>query len=528
MGRFKTMTLKSKINLLVSLNILFVLILTISALFYMIVESKFAEKGDLAAAEAKTIASMREVVEAFQQPDPSLIVQPIAENLRDKTGAEFIVIANTDLIRYSHANPDEIGKHMVGDDNDLVLQGKTSITRATGTLGYSVRGKAPIFDANGAQIGVVSVGFLVKTLWSQLYGYLFKIILIGSAALFIGSLAAYWLSGHIKKQIFNMEPHEIAFVTQEQAAILDAIREGIIAINTDEHIVTCNREAKKMLNMEDSDLIGKKLSDILPTFRLPDMLDKDIYQTDLPTMVGNTIVIANRVPVTLSGQVIGAVISFRDKMQLDKIDDRLADIGRYVDTLRSQRHEFMNKLHLISGLIKMSEYETARAVIEHVNEEHQEAMQFYLARIRDSAIVGILIGKTHRAEELGIQLTVCHESLISEMCPFREVVVTVLGNTIENAFEAISASEYKKEHAAEVTVLVKEDQDQLIIQVRDNGPGVAPSIKDQIFQDGTTTKGTGRGFGLAFISRLIANNGGRITCDSSSEGTFIRVSLPIG
>lgn len=520
------MTLRSKINWLTTLNILFVLVLVISALFYIFVENKFNETGLRALGLAKTIAVIPEVVEAFQDPDPASIIQPLVEKIRHETGADALVVGNMDLIRYSHPTIEQIGKHMVGDDNDIVLSGRESITRAEGTLGPSVRGKAPIFDRDHNQIGVVSAVFLVKNLWDQLSLLLLQISGIGSAALLFGLLGAYLLSGHIKRQILNMEPHEIAFVTQQQAAILEAIREGIIAVNDEGKIVTCNREAKKMLMMEDADLIGKELSTILPTTRLLKVHEDGIPQNDQPMIVGNTLVIANRLPVILSGQVIGTVSTFRDKIELDQIDRRLADIGQYADTLRSQRHEFMNKLHLISGLIEISEYDMARNVIKQVNQEQQEVLQYYLTRIRDSAIVGILVGKRHRAGELGIQLNVSSESQITGYCPHREIVVSILGNTIENAFDACQSVSPEKGPFT-VTVFIKEVAGNLLIHVRDNGPGVDQAIREHLFEYGTTTKGQGRGFGLAFISRIVSNVGGDVICDSSSAGTLIRVSLPI-
>lgn len=526
MKLLRKMTLGSKITWLVAINIFFVMALVISAASYMVIEKIFAETGERALLVSKTIASLPQIIDAFEHDHPALAIQPVAEDIRKKTGAEFIVIGNMDLIRYSHPNPNEIGRRMVGEDNDAVLKGMESITKAKGTLGYSIRGKAPIFDRAHNQIGVISTGFLVENIWGNLYNILLKIIGIGMIALFFGSWGAYILSGHVKKQIFDMEPHEIAFATQEQAAILEAIREGIVAVNSRGEIVSCNREAKKLLGMEDIDLIGKEISSVIPSTRLLEVLKDGTPQYDQPALIGNTLAIANRVPVILSGQVIGAVATFRDKMQLDQIDRSLADIGQYVDTLRSQRHEFMNKLHLISGLIQMSEYDMAKAVIEQVNEEQQKAIEFYLARIRDAAIVGILVGKTYRAEELGIGLSVLRESYVSEYCPHREIVVTILSNTIENALDAIRTSDCKKEHPF-VTVFIKEDADRLHIQVRDNGPGIDPAVKDRLFEDGITTKGEGRGFGLSLISRLISNIGGNITCDSSSEGTLVSVSLPL-
>ncbi|KLT19032.1 hypothetical protein AA980_05450 [Neobacillus vireti] len=520
------MTLRNKINWLVSFNILFVLILVISAFSFMFVSNKFSERGEQALTVARTVASMPQIIKAFDNQNPSEVIQPIAETLRMKTGAEFIIVSNMDTLRYSHPNPARIGEYMVGEDNDIVLKGKDSITKAKGTLGPSIRGKTPIFNQKHQQIGIVSVGYLDKNIWHQLLPFLVKFIGIGLVALLFGLTGAYFLSGHVKKQIFNLEPFEIAFEMEKQSAIFEAIREGVIAVNGEGKIVTCNREAKKIMEMEDSELIGKELGAILPVSSLPDVLQKGIPQNDQPMIVGNTLVISNWVPVILADKVIGAVSTFRDKLQLDKIDQHLDDIGKYVDTLRSQRHEYMNKLHLISGLIQTNEYELAEAVIKQENEDYQHTIQYYLTKIRDPAIAGILVGKAHRAQELGIKLTIENASLVTENCPYREIVITILGNLVENAFEAIQTSVIQREHFI-VSIYIKEEENELVIQVEDNGPGIDPTIKDAIFKDGITTKGKGRGFGLAFIARLISNHNGLIVCNSNLKGTRMVVTLPI-
>ena len=519
------MSLKNKINLLVSLNLCFVLVMVVSTASYLAVDSAFREAGERALVVARSVAALPQVVQGFREREPALTIQPLAENIRRSTGAEFIVVSNLDLIRYSHPNPGEIGKHMVGEDNAEVLRGRESITRSTGTLGYSVRGKAPVFDAGHRQIGVVSTGFLVQNVWGTVRTILLKLSALALIALLVGLAGSYLLSVHVKRQIFDLEPHEIAFRVREQSAVLEAIREGIIAINREGDIVSCNREAKQMLGMEGADLIGKAMTEVLPATRLTEVLKDGVPQYDQPILIGDSLFIASRVPVVLAGEVIGAVGTFRDKMALDQVDRRLADIGRYVVTLRSQRHEFMNKLHLISGLIQMSDYDSAKSVIDQVNEEYQGALEFYLARIRDTAIVGILVGKTHRAGELGIELSIAAHSLIPERCPHREAVVAILGNTIENAFDALQSAPARKE-PPRVSVLLQEDAGGLLIQVRDNGPGVDPAVREHLFEDGVTTKGEGHGLGLALVHRLVANCGGSLSCESSGEGTLVSVTLP--
>ncbi|MDD9148453.1 sensor histidine kinase [Sporolactobacillus sp. CQH2019] len=518
--------LRTKINLLVLLNLLFVLLLFIVSLSWIMVRREFDETGQNALATAKTVAALPEIKQAFKEPDPSLQIQPIAENIRKKIGAQFIVVSNMHLIRYSHPDPKMIGQRMAGNDDTLLLGGQGRVTEAAGTLGLSIRGKYPIFDLDHHQIGVVSVGFLTRNIWKKLTSLIFEIIGLGAVAAAFGLVGAFILSGHIKKQIFNMEPNEIAFLANQQAAILESIREGIIAIDTTGKITTLNREAKNMLEDKNGDLIGREITRILPNSRLTEVMEKGAPQYDHQMIMGNFLVVVNRIPVMFNGEVIGAVASFRDKLQLDQLENRLADIGKYVDTLRSQRHEFMNKLHLISGLIQMQEYDLVRKLITQVNDEQQNILNFFLAHIRDPAIVGVLIGKMHRAKELGIQLTITPESYVRDRCPHRDIVLTILGNAIENAMEAIQSAARDKRPAV-ISVHMKTEMAGLYMEVKDNGPGIDPDLGKKLFDDGSTTKGTGRGFGLALASRLVSRINGRIQMVSSSEGAALQVDLPI-
>ncbi|KJR46580.1 sensor histidine kinase [Desulfosporosinus sp. I2] len=523
----KPMSLRAKINWLVFLDIFIVLVLVLTVFSYIIVKIQFDEIGQRALTLAKVVADIPAIALALEkESDPSLIIQPLVEKIRAQTGAEFIVVGNMNLIRYSHPNPQNIGQIMVGDDNQKVLLGEYSITQAVGTLGLSVRGKAPIFGMDHGQRGVVSVGFLVDNIWQGIFSYLIIIAGIGLVGLAIGHLGAYLLSGHIKKQIFNMEPFEIAFLTQEQASILESIREGVVAVDIEGKITTCNQEAKRLLELDSSEnVLGKPVSTVIANSRLPEVLASGISHFDQPMIIGNSLVIVNRLPVILRGKVIGAVSSFRDKMQLDQIDQRLADVGRYVDALRSQRHEFMNKLHTISGLITIQEYDLARQLIDRVNNEQQQVLDFFLANIRDSAVVGILLGKMHRAKELGVQLIINDHSRLQDQCSHRDLVLTILGNAIENSFEAFTDWNVKTRNPV-ITVYINDQSKQLIIKVIDSGPGISPEIKEHIFENGVSTKGTDRGFGLALLSGRIAYIGGALTVESGDEGAILEAVLP--
>lgn len=72
------------------------------------------QTGKRALHVAKAVATIPEIHEAFQTEDPSVIIQPIVEKIRVETDAEFIVVGNTEGIRYAHPVRDRIGEEMVG------------------------------------------------------------------------------------------------------------------------------------------------------------------------------------------------------------------------------------------------------------------------------------------------------------------------------------------------------------------------------------------------------------------------------
>ncbi|KRE54428.1 ATP-binding protein [Paenibacillus sp. Soil522] len=525
--RQKPLQLRTKINLLVVLNMVIVLLLLLSALSYIIIEKRFKESSDHALFIARTMAALPQVKEGLKKRQGTNI-QSLAERLSLQSGAEFIVVADTNLIRYSHPVTELIGKPLKADDlhlDQLVLQGQEIQTTSTGSLGLSVRGKTPVWDGNGKLIGLVSVGFLVKDIWKETLSLLVKMFLLGVVALMFGLGGAYLLSGHIKRQIYNMEPAEIAFLTQQQAAILDSTREGIVAVNSEGTITTCNKEAKKLLGMDKKDMTGQTIQDVLPQSRLLEVIREGTIQRDEPMIIGNHLIIMNRVPVYAKGHIIGAVATFRDKLQLDQVAQKLADIGHYIDAMRSQRHEFMNKLHLISGLIKMKEYEMVGELIEEVNEEQQNLMDFFLSKILDPAVVGVLIGKLHQAKEKGIQFVVDSDSSLPDPVPHRDIVISLIGNAIDNAIEALMTSP-PETHTGVIVIQFREEPGLICITVQDNGSGVNSDIRDYIFMDGVSTKGAGRGFGLALVSRMVTSVGGQLQMDSSPSGATLRAILP--
>ncbi|MEK3989745.1 sensor histidine kinase [Robertmurraya sp. FSL R5-0851] len=513
---------------------IFIVIVVIGGIFgytfKQIMESNLKnEMGSKALSVAQTVANIPEIQEAFETKDPATIIQPIAEKIRKQVVAEFIVIGNLDEIRYSHPNPIRLGQKMVGGDNSRVFKGESIISESTGTLGPSLRGKTPIFH-NGEVIGVVSVGYLQTDIELKVAKIQKKIFVVTFLILIGGLLAALLISLNIKKAMFGLEPKEIAWMYQEKHAILESIHEGIIAIGTDGRITVVNETAHKILRVPNEVLLrGKRIEEVLENTKLLSVVQTGKAEYDQEMMIFDSVYLANRIPIhNKKGNVIGAVASLRNKSELAHLLQELSHVKAYAEGLRAQTHEYSNRLYTLLGLIQLGSYKEAIDFISHEVDVAQGFVQFLMKEIPDPILAGFILGKTSLASEWKVNFLVDRESSFKDI-PVemnRDSLVTIIGNLINNAFEAVRDNEKGEKN---VTLFLTDLGKDLIIEVEDNGNGIESSKSDLIFREGYSTKNkkSNAGIGLSLIHREMEALGGTITYSSQiGEGTIFTVAIP--
>lgn len=522
------MRLQTKLILLISSLLLFVTVVLAFSFQQMWVTSLKEQVGSTALNISKTVASMPEIRKAFREPEPSRTINPIVENIREQTGAEFIVVGNRSGIRYSHPNPERIGQDMVGGDNGPVFEGKSIVSEAVGTLGLSLRGKTPIFDDNDQVIGVVSVGFLIEDINETAIRYRNSILLLASLTLLAGAGAATLIARNVKKSILGLEPEEIGRLYQENRAILGSVREGILAVNRLGRITVVNAAALNLLGFSsDVRLVGRHILDILPSSRLMEVIKSGEAEFDKEMLINEHAILVNRLPVSNKhGQVIGAVSSFRNKDELYRLSEELSQVKQYADGLRAQTHEFSNKLYTISGLIQLESYQEALHLIAHETDVHQDLIRFIMQEIPDPMIGGVLIGKFNRAKELRVELEVDRGSSFRDVPASipRGQLVTMIGNLIDNAMDAVLACPTERKW---VSVLLTDLGEDLIIEVEDNGCGIPDELAERIFDSGFSTKDQNRGYGLPLVRQAVEQLKGSITFAKGEHGgTVFMIALP--
>ncbi len=488
--------------------------------------------GQRALKVAQTIAAMPSVVLAVENEDTTFLNE-LSYQLAKTNNARFIVIGNRHGIRLAHPNQKKIGLSMADDDGDdnapALIAGEGYISKAEGSLGLTMRGKAPIFDLTGEQVvGVVSVGYLLDQVDATIHRYS-TVLLLVIGLMIVGSIiVAIIIASRFKQAIFGLEPEQIAQLVEEQDATLQSIREGVIAVNREGIITTLNKKAIETLGIDQSNAaVGQHISSVLPESGMLSIIESGEPQFDREIWLNGRAMIVNRLPLKIDAEITGVVSSFRPKNEVDLVSQKLSRIQTLADSLRSQAHEYSNKLHTIAGLIQLGANEEALNIIGHETEVHQALIRQLMDNIQDPLIAGCLLGKYSRAREMGLLLTVEKEShldFIDNALP-KEQLVSGLGNLIDNALEATLNH---KGSGGTVSVSITDIGNDLIFEVEDQGGGITKAERDQVFEKGYSSKtGDEHGIGLHLVKQLVNQWGGSITIDSSmGKGSRFTLYLP--
>jgi two-component system, CitB family, sensor kinase len=480
------------------------------------------QAGENSLAIARAVASLETVIEAFDDPHPERTINPIAEGIRKRTDAAFIVVANRQGIRYSHPDREKIGER-VSTDPSVALSGREYIGKQEGTLGDSVRAKVPVRDDDGRIIGLVSVGFLERTLSARLRADL-PVILIGPGmGLALGIFGSVLLARRIKRRTFGLEPHEIGALVEQREAMLHGIREGTLTTDLADRITLVNDEARRLLDLRD-DVVGHDLTEIVPPGHVREVMAGNVDSSDQVVLVNDRVLVVNRMPVAVRGREVGAVITLRDRTELEGLMRELNDVRSLADALRAQEHEFSHRLHVIAGLMEVGRHDEAVRFIRQESLVRQALVASLMDSGADPVLVGLLLGKAAVASERGVELRVTEDSRLPGQLAGARDVITVVGNLVDNALDSVAPA-----GSGSIEVTIREEEHGIFIRVHDSGPGIDPSVVDEIFRDGFTTKvatGVGRrGLGLALVSGAVQRRGGRIEVENA-DGARFTVFLP--
>ena len=475
-----------------------------------------------ALAIAQTTAEQPQLAEDLRRTAPTVDgpIQQEAERIRKATDAEYVVVMDWRGVRWSHTDVRQIAGPVSTYPGDA-LAGEQVMEIDSGTLGRSARGKVPVRDAKGRVVGAVSVGIKYDSVRSELFSAIPGLLAYAGGALAVGALAAWLISRRVQRQTRDLAFSDISALLAEREAMLHGIREGVVALDRAGRVRLLNDEAHRLLGIDDK-AVGCSPDEALGAGRTADILAGRVTGTDLLTVRGQRVLVANRMP-TDDG---GAVATLRDRTELEQLGRELDSTRGLIDALRAQDHEHANRMHTVLGLLELEMYDDAVEFVGEVVGDHRATAEQVTEKIQDPLLAALLVGKATVAAERGVALWVADRTWLPDRLVDARGVVTIVGNLVDNALDAVAGTLH-----ARVEVELRTEGRTAVLRVRDTGPGVPAEQHEVIFTDGWSTKEPPahrrRGIGLSLVRKLAERQGGSATVrQANGGGAEFAVVLP--
>jgi signal transduction histidine kinase len=222
-----------------------------------------------------------------------------------------------------------------------------------------------------------------------------------------------------------------------------------------------------------------------------------------------------------------AATAIRIAQLLDESRHQVRGLSLIVQSLRAQSHEHSNLLHAISGLLAMGELNEARSLIASSEARYHSAYARVTSRIENAAISGFLLAEAVTAGNSGIELKIDRRSRLRTLPQALGELdaITILGNLIRNAVEAVSAVRGPRRR---ISVFLADGDGELVVRVRDWGRGIPPEQVATIFETGYSTKNEHAGVGLSLVRSIVTRTQGRVEVEQpAGPGVAIAVRIPL-
>ncbi|MCW2692740.1 MAG: hypothetical protein JWM67_1344 [Mycobacterium sp.] len=483
-----------------------------------------AQYEQRALAVANSVAVMPEVQQVLARGgDPGGALQGLAARVISATGASYVVITDATGVRFSHPRPALIGQRL--EEPVAALDGRDHAGIDRGSLGRSANGRAPVRGPGGAVIGQVSVGILANQVLTEQHHEIVATAAYSLLVLALGVVASWGLARRFKRVTFGLELPEIASLLQEREAMLHGIREGVVGLDRRGRVSLLNAEAERLLGIPPG-ATGRRFTELLPPGRLRDLIAGAGPVVDELVLSDDSLLTVNCRPVQVGGRFVGSVATLHDRTEMEAMVRELRSLHGLTAALRAQEHEFANRLHVMAGLLEMGDEAEASSYLAELSAGPMGRADDIRSRIGPPSVAALLLAKVTVAAEKNVTVTVRPDSRFAQPAAQAATLLTILGNLLDNSIDALEG--YAGERHIEVYL---DDRDDVLVQVRDSGPGLAVTDTSQVFVDGYSTKPQRgemrRGLGLALVHRLVRRAGGDITVDTAG-GTTFTVRMPAG
>jgi signal transduction histidine kinase len=218
----------------------------------------------------------------------------------------------------------------------------------------------------------------------------------------------------------------------------------------------------------------------------------------------------------LSPTLVGAGL---DAGWLEELADQLSDQDALGDTLAwlasdITGDELLREIEEASA--RISELVSAVRSYSHMDKTSQEEADVH------EGLESTLVMLGHKLKKGNVRLTRAYDESLPRVCAHGGELNQVWTNLIDNAVDAVDGDGH-------ITIRTARENDRVLVEISDDGPGIPEEIRERIFEPFFTTKGVGKGTGLGLdISyRVVEGLGGDIRVLSQPGETRLQVRLPI-
>jgi PAS domain S-box-containing protein len=335
--------------------------------------------------------------------------------------------------------------------------------------------------------------------------------------------------------------------------IIEGLSAGLLVVGLDGSVRILNPAGRRMLSVSTSTALGRH-RDMLKVPALSDIID-ECFATRVP-IVRRTVVPPAQAggvthlgvsvsPLFEAGTLNGAIGLFTDLTAVKALEEQLrlkeslATVGELTAGIA---HEFRNGLATILGYSKLFDLnalpETYRPYVQSIRTETESLGQVVTNFLNFARPAQLSLSKVdlravceRAADEvrsdariLGGDVTL--RGTFGVLEGDEVLLKQAFSNLLRNAVEACAGADVAPVIVIESTIDAAHRT--VHITVDDNGPGVDPASRHQIFKPFFTLKRSGTGLGLALVQKIIVFHNGRVTVgDSALGGASLRVTLPI-
>lgn len=214
-----------------------------------------------------------------------------------------------------------------------------------------------------------------------------------------------------------------------------------------------------------------------------------------------------------------ALITRRRLRMIESLSQSNSQMDTLNKTLRAQRHDFLNHLQVVYSLMEMHEHAEAMDYLEKVYGEIRSVASFLCTH--SAAVNALLKVKAGACADHGVELRMNIRSALDGLTMPAWELCRVLANLIDNAIDAL-----KGVAEPHITLTIAEELRTFTLSVANNGEPIPPEMRERMFEAGVSSKGEGRGMGLAIVRQTLEGYGGSIACLCEPPETVFSVTVP--